>query len=766
MQEIDSRNHFSKEERIQDLERLLEKRDTDLFEIRSSLRWKIPNYFYKLYLRKVKGLIPRFFFVLLKPIFICLSYLRGINLSSEKEKKDDSAKEDNIAKNNCLSEVLDNFSPYPQKIPAIPLQDKVDIIIPIYNGYEYLEVLIRSIFSNTASSYRLILIDDCSPDERVGKFLKTLENKQSDVREILFLRNEVNLGFVKTVNRGMKLAKNHFVILNTDTEVPKGWLERILFPIYRDKNIASVTPFTNAGEICSFPIFLKNNNIFENLEINEIDKYFQMVIAEKNYLDLPTGVGFCMAINKAIAEEIGLFDELSFSKGYGEENDWCQRAIKKGYKNVIAPNLFIYHKHGGSFQSKEKRNLQKENLIEITKRYKNYLRDVSDFIQRDPLKKIRDFLILLISSNIQDKNKIILIIDNELGGGANFYRDDVIKEELEKQNSVLLLTYRKDSREYSLKYFYKSYKVDYSLKHFKEIERLSEFVRIKKIIVNDLVSFRNSFEILSFVKNMTKKSRIENEFLVHDYFCLCPNYVLLGSDGKFCDLPKDLRICQKCLSGNIKKPNKGVEITDYNISLSDWRESWKDFLDSVDQITCFSNSSKEILERTYPDLIGQNKIVVHPHKVEYVKQVEGNSSLIVGILGGINYIKGLEVVKKILSLIEEDHLNIKIVILGEVSENIESKNIIVHGKYNREEILRLTVLYGIDLFLIPSVIPETFSYTTEEVITMNYPVAVFDLGAPAERVKLYKKGIIIPKTDAQSALDEILKFGKINKLKD
>ncbi|HNW25912.1 MAG TPA: glycosyltransferase [Candidatus Gastranaerophilaceae bacterium] len=59
---------------------------------------------------------------------------------------------------------------------------------------------------------------------------------------------------------------------------------------------------------------------------------------------------------------------------------------------------------------------------------------------------------------------------------------------------------------------------------------------------------------------------------------------------------------------------------------------------------------------------------------------------------------------------------------------------------------------------IPSIWPETFSYTTAEAMMLKYPVACFDIGAPAQRVKNYDKGVVISKIDAQTALDEIVNF--------
>jgi O-antigen biosynthesis protein len=748
----------------------LQRMNSEIDRMKSSKFWKMRDSYIR-----YKKILTRLPFLIIKGSSVITKYgageflIRLKNLYKSPEENIEEEKryfdEEEGAEKKYLSEVLNDFAPLPSELPVLSLRDPIDIIIPIYNGYEYLEVLMESIFSNTTLAYRLILIDDCSTDGRIGDFLKTLMKKKPKGGEILVLKNKTNMGFVKTANLGMKLAKNNFIIINTDTEVPKGWLERLIFPIYQYENIASVTPFTNAGEICSFPLFLKNNKIFENLKVGEIDNFFQHVKSEKNYINLPTGVGFCMAINKRVADEIGFFDEDNFGKGYGEENDWCQRAIEKGYKNIIAPNLFIYHKHGGSFSSEEKKKLQQENLKKLTRKHKNYLQEVSDFIKRDLLKNIRDFLILLISAKCLDKNKPLLFIDHELGGGANFYRDDFIKEELKKCNSVLLLTWKKESRDYSLKYFYKKYEIYFYLKHYKEIEKLFDFIQIKKIIVNGLVSFGDPLEVLSFVKNIAKKGCVKTEFLVHDYFCLCPNYVLIGTNGDFCNLPRDMRICEKCLLEKQKNPSNGTEVSIINADILEWRTAWKKFLDSVDRITCFSNSSREMLTRVYPELLNGDRIAVRHHKVEYLKKVKEDLNLTIGILGGINYIKGIRVVKEALSLVEAENLKIKIVILGETSEEMGNKNIIVHGKYNREEIQRLTVSYGIDLFLIPSIIPETFSYTTEEIIKMNYPVAVFDLGAPAERVKLYEKGIIIPKIDARSALDAILEFSEKNKLK-
>jgi len=129
---------------------------------------------------------------------------------------------------------------------------------PVYNGFEFLEPLFNSIFKNTTLSYRLLICDDSSPDKKVFSYLKKIKELHHNT-EIILLQNEVNLGFVKTVNRLVQYTNNHFVLLNTDTEVPPMWLERLMSPIFKMEKIATTTPFTNAGTICSFPNYLEDN---------------------------------------------------------------------------------------------------------------------------------------------------------------------------------------------------------------------------------------------------------------------------------------------------------------------------------------------------------------------------------------------------------------------------------------------------------------------------------------------------------------------------
>ena len=80
------------------------------------------------------------------------------------------------------------------------------------------------------------------------------------------------------------------------------------------------------------------------------------------------------------------------------------------------------------------------------------------------------------------------------------------------------------------------------------------------------------------------------------------------------------------------------------------------------------------------------------------------------------------------------------------------------GEYKREQLADLIEEHNIDIIFIASIWGETFCRTAQESILMELPTACFNLGAPAERVKRYEKGLLIDQIDADYALSQIIEF--------
>jgi GT2 family glycosyltransferase len=250
------------------------------------------------------------------------------------------------------------------------------IVVPVFNAAREVERCLSALARHVRRETPVVVIDDASTDPRVQSVLEQVPSHWFRVC------NETNLGFVATANLGMALVGDADVILlNADTEVTEGWLEAIERCAASDETIASITPLTNNGEIASIPEFCKANPWPEQAAL------WARACRESGppiYPEVPTGVGFCMYLRRACLDRIGEFDEQAFGRGYGEENDWCMRAIHAGWRHVLCDDAFVAHQGGASFGPL---GLAPggEAMETLLNRYPDYMERVSAFIEADPM---------------------------------------------------------------------------------------------------------------------------------------------------------------------------------------------------------------------------------------------------------------------------------------------------------------------------------------------------------------------------------------------
>jgi len=261
----------------------------------------------------------------------------------------------------------------------------IDVIIPIYKGLQQTRRCVDSVLSGgQAAAFEVVAVDDASPDPDIATYL----NELAATRRITVVRNESNLGFVRSVNRGMALhADRDVVLLNSDTEVANDWLDRLRRSAYTKPDVGTVTPFSNNATICSYPFEGWTGGVPGMLGLAALDRLFAATNAGRS-VDLPTAVGFCMYIRRACLDQVGLFDAQRFGRGYGEENDFCMRAAGAGWRNVLAGDVFVFHEGSVSF-SDERGALTLRAGKALADMHPDYFGKVRDFITRDPAGELR-----------------------------------------------------------------------------------------------------------------------------------------------------------------------------------------------------------------------------------------------------------------------------------------------------------------------------------------------------------------------------------------
>ncbi len=536
---------------------------------------------------------------------------------------------------------------------------------------------------------------------------------------------------------------HNFVILNSDTEVPPGWLDRLFHPIANNPYIATVTPFSNSATICSFPVFCQDNDIYLGLDTETLDVSFEK-FGQPDPIDIPTGIGFCMAFNRDIARELGMFNCEVFGRGYGEENDFCMRATKAGYRNVLAPNLFVYHKHGASFSSSEKKAFLQENYAKLLALHPEYSNLVHQFISKDPIKDIRDTIALM--TRIRSKNKpVFCILDFELGGGAKLYSNWLIGKLVAHGAQGAVLSYNNEEKVLQLRSLdcNEIIKLNYvSTNTFTEVMRL---ILPDLIIVNELITWPAPLELLEVISSLG----IQYTTLLHDYFYICPNWCLLGQKFNFCGL-KNTFECEPCLKSN-NAEFEAIYQEKY-IDIVSWRNACKHFLEKSYKIICFSSSSQNILLQMYPQL---DNILINEHSIPNAqdffwkeRSLKETGVLTIAVIGNINVAKGISTVQNFINDSRFEDLRVRLILVGDhwpplnVKNNVKDK-VIIHGGYVRSELPHILESYDVSVIFVPSVWPETFSYTTSEALLLGYPVICYDFGAPAERIRKYECGIVL-----------------------
>lgn len=622
----------------------------------------------------------------------------------------------------------------------------VDIIVPVYNGKKYLVKLLQGI-EKTDIAYRLLLIDDASPEEETKAFLKSYAESHANVE---LIRNARNMGFVGSVNRGLAMARNHVVLLNTDIELPEKWLERLIAPIVKDPTVASATPFTNSGTICSFPDFLKDNIIFNALPVDQIDRFFREI--RSMYTTIPTGVGFCMAMNQRAIREVGLLDQKTFGKGYGEENDWCQRAIKKGFRNVMVENLYVFHNHGGTFAAEEKNKLMEVNQEKLLIKHPEYAASVAKYIEQDPMGPVRAYVFCRLTAALESQH--YLIFHHELGGGADQYIQDYAEKRRNEGAVTALVQYRRQKECYQIEYQWKQNKVLLETKTLDEVLDFGIRMSVNQLIVNQLVSYPRVAEHLTKIRIFAEEQGIRLMAMLHDYYAICPSIYLLNTRSEFCHIPS-MSECESCLQKNANCDNYDLP------SMHDWRMAWGTFLQACQEIRVFSQDSANLIHKAYGGL-DQIQILPEQHTalIPVEKEYKITPMLTIGLLGTLTELKGAGFIRSMLEIIEERNLKVKLVLCGSTANRIKHPNFEETGKYEPGMLPRLVLEKDIDLFFISSICPETFSYTTQEAIEMGMPVACLPLGAPVERILRYDKGLVLSEPSPEQNLKELIQFGE------
>jgi len=219
---------------------------------------------------------------------------------------------------------------------------ETSIILVTYNNlYEATVPCLDSIFRHTGNEdYEVIVVDNNSSDGSPG-YLTELAGREPRLRCVL---NTVNRGFAGGNNDGIRVASGTIlVLLNNDTQVSEGWLAGLRASLREDGTIGLVGPVSNAvgNEQKIFTSGVTPADILS--EGAAWVRHSRGDAFETERLGF-----FCVALRRETADTVGLLDE-AFDLGFYEDDDYCLRVRKAGYRLVCREDVFVYHRGSSSF---------------------------------------------------------------------------------------------------------------------------------------------------------------------------------------------------------------------------------------------------------------------------------------------------------------------------------------------------------------------------------------------------------------------------------
>jgi len=628
----------------------------------------------------------------------------------------------------------------------------IDIVIPVYNAAADLARCVDSVLAHTAGEYSLVLIDDGSPETSVAAYFEALARRR--LPHIEMLRNESNLGFTLTANRGLSRSTADVVLLNSDTVVTAGWLDALVRCARSDPSIGTVTPFSNNAEICSYPRFCENNAWPEDADPAPVRNALAGA-AVPSYPDLPTGVGFCLYVRRALIDAIGVFDP-AFGHGYGEENDFCLRAAKAGFRNVLCDDAFVVHLGERSFAGR-KSELGVGNMQRLLERHPEYLDLVRGYIAADPLRAIRGAAQLRERIDSSGLRGVMHVIHGHGGGTEHHAR-------------ALIEASRERFRHYLVTAVGDAWQLEEPLpeggmREFRFERAAGETWRdftggLCATFGVDLIHLHNVSGSREGILGALLALGIPYGYTAHDLNVACPTITFLNAEGKYCGAETDAAVCARCLAAQPAfaqtdivawraRHRAALAGAAFLIAPSRWVATTMARYFADRPVDVIPLAAPSIDAPAVAEAAGAKLPAPSGHRP---LSVPDDGIPTVAVLGAVGPDKGARRLERMVELARAGRLRLRFVLIGYLDRlqtpwQSDDALFTVHARYAARELPELLAHYRVRLVAFPSACPETFSFTLSEAWNAGRPVVVPPIGALAERVADTGAGWVLSEGD-------------------
>jgi len=627
------------------------------------------------------------------------------------------------------------FDPVAFRAPSPQAADIVDVVIPVYAGHRETVACIESVIRADGKTRReIVVVDDCGPEPALRTALRKLER----AGRITLVVNPRNLGFPASANAGMALHPDRDVILlNADTLVPRGWIDRLRSAAYRSANTGSVTPLSNRATICSYPESNKDNDLPDDIAWQGLAELCAGVNRDLA-IEIPTAVGFCTYLKRAMLREVGPFDAERWQRGYGEENEMCILAAAHGWKHLLAADVFVVHHGAVSFGVDDRRRLLESNLGTLNRLYPDYIPRVMEFLREDPVAPARRTIDWARLKRLS--TRYMLFVSHRYGGGIAVHVEDMARRLAAQDCHVLILEANSDRRGVvTIRNLALGTTSVYTLP------------REAELLVADLrdcgIWHIHFHQIMGGGRWTALPAELgcSYDVTVHDYSLFCPRIDLIDERRQYCGEPA-VSVCERCIALN--EPHKQLQDAFRELGgMAQWLSLHRKLLAGARRVFA---PSRDTAERMKKHMTGV-EFAVRPHpepaRSVPIGRPASKSAARIAVIGAIGVNKGYDLLIACARDALKQDLPLVFYLFGYSEDDAPLRqlaNLRLVGEYARADLPHLVAQNPCDIALLPSIWPETYCYALSDTYAMGlYPLAL-RFGALAERIAKCDVGTLLP----------------------
>lgn len=666
--------------------------------------------------------------------------------------------------------------------PVDGLTIPVCLIIAYHEGPQGGLTSLESLLKYTPAENVHIRVVDGTDDAVVStQFAALLDDDSKGMRgRCQVIRPTPRHNLARCLNDAIETTNQDLVICRGDVTVWQDWLIRLQQTAYSHPKIATVTPLFNEGPYRLVPQD-RLNAVSHTWNLH--DEETARVIAAHSAgtrTQVPTGCGLCLYIRRSAIEHCGGFDD-TLPEDSGWDVDFCFRARKAGFLNLVDDSVYVCCTDKTTWPVSAPDGRPTSDAEVIRHRFPSYSHAISEPIDSS-IKPIQEHNYKLLSLKRPEKARhrpdrlnVLALLHNAGGGSAVFAHQ--LAGELNhlsagEVNTVVCYGCRKDTGGPSGERFLivqelppkapEGFKLPLPGAHqclgpFDQYHIASSRV-YAKILDEQAIGALHVHHFMNHTLDVMYEASRRNIpiiLTVHDYYMLCPiPYLYALDDDACCDFEWCLRN-SSCCGKTVFNESFGLGGAVKNF-IDTWRSQFREVLNMACCIVFPDESVKEMFAKAYPDLPEQKGMIIeHGALGDYYpvqNEIAGTSQndkvkkkFRVAFVGHMVEHKGAPDFAALVRLNKDRGIQWHHYGGGRVPLQWKfRRDVVLHGAYERRDIVRSLVRDQIDLIVLLSRVPETYNFILSEAAAAGIPVLATAVGALGTRVAKYRLGWTVP----------------------